>query len=202
MRGSSPTVSPRPEASDAPSPETCGSFPSCSDRFFPAILNEVCLIRLPTLLRGEDPADGRIAFQRKFGNHRFDLLDFIRVVGHVVQDDQDIPLRLYVGLVAGIRPKEQHAFQSLTMEIFKGILQGSVEKSRRRRSLPSLERLRAGRSPFFRAHVLSIRSARKIRASLFGMNHTIRSLPFERPQDWTDPSGRFRACFFEPTQSL
>jgi hypothetical protein len=30
------------------------------------------------------------------------------------------------------------------------IYKGSVEKSRQRRSLPSPERLRAGRSPFFR----------------------------------------------------
>ncbi len=37
----------------------------------------------------------------------------------------------------------------------------NVEKSRKRRSLPSLMRLRAGRSSFCRAHVLRRRSARQ-----------------------------------------
>jgi len=37
----------------------------------------------------------------------------------------------------------------------------NVGKSRQRPSLPSSKRLRAGRSPFFRAHVLPVHSARQ-----------------------------------------
>ena len=45
---------------------------------------------------------------------------------------------------------------------------GNVEKSRQWRSLPSPKRLRAGRSPFCRAHVLKVRFARQKVCGLTG----------------------------------
>ncbi len=45
--------------------------------------------------------------------------------------------------------------------MYKWDSDGPRKKSRQQRSLPSPERLRAGRSPLFRAHVGPVRSARK-----------------------------------------
>jgi hypothetical protein len=78
---------------------------------------------------------------------------------------------------------------------------GSVEKSRQRRSLPSPERLRVYALERFDAQArrqVAIFPCSRTRGTLRASKWLWPFLRAASGQVWTDPSGRLRACFFEP----